>query len=192
MLFRSRNSVKAPPLKLQNRFEELNIYDTSELVATGSTNVTTIEGVSSIKKCGAVKQTACLIPCSKLFKTIRKVIIALKFIRGCKRFQRYFVRTLRPKQELMVKVGLKTLDTQRQMDEDALLDCSATGLFMDLKWAKGNYISITELEYPILVYNVDGSCNSVGSITHEATLIMIHKGHREKVTFEICDLGKVN
>ena len=57
----------------------------------------------------------------------------------------------------MVKVGLKTLDTQRQMDEDTLLDCGATDLFMDLKWAKGNYISMTELEYLILVYNVDGS-----------------------------------
>ena len=184
--------MKAPPLKLQNRFEELNIYDTSEQVATGSTHVTTIEGASSIKKRSAVKQTACLIPHSKLFKTIQKVIIALKFIRGCKRFQCYFVRTLRPKQELMVKVGLKTLDTQRQMDENALLDCGATGLFMDTKWAKGNFISMTELEHPIHVYNVDGSQNSVGSITHEATLIMIHKGHREKVTFEICDLGKVN
>ena len=57
----------------------------------------------------------------------------------------------------MVKVGLKTLDTQRQMDEDALLDCSATGLFMDTKLAKGNFISMTQLEYSILVYNVDGS-----------------------------------
>ena len=92
----------------------------------------------------------------------------------------------------MIKVGLKTLDTQRQMDENALLDCGATGLFMDTKWAKGNFISMMELEYPIHVYNMDGSHNSVGSITHEATLIMIHKGHREKVTFEICDLGKVN
>ena len=92
----------------------------------------------------------------------------------------------------MVKVELKTLDMQRQMDENALLDCGATGLFMDTKWAKGNFISMTELEYPIHVYNVDGSRNSVGSITHKATLIMIHKGHREKVTFEICDSGKVN
>ena len=92
----------------------------------------------------------------------------------------------------MVKVGLKTLNTQQQMDENALLDCGATGLFMDTKWAKGNFISMTELEYPIHVYNVNGSRNSVGSITHEATLIMIHKGHREKVMFEICDLGKVN
>ena len=92
----------------------------------------------------------------------------------------------------MVKIGLKTLDTQRQMDKDTLLDCGATGLFMDTKWAKGNFISMTELEYPILVYNVDSSRNSVGSITHEAMLIMIHKGHREKIRFEICDLGKVN
>ena len=91
----------------------------------------------------------------------------------------------------MVKVGLKTLDTQRQMDEDALLDCRATGLFMDTKWAKGHFISMTELEYLILVYNVDGSCNSVGSITHEATLIMIHKGHREKVMFESATLESV-
>ena len=92
----------------------------------------------------------------------------------------------------MVKVDLEILDTQRQMDENALLDCGATGLFMDMKWAKGNFISMTELEYPILVYNVDGSQNSIGSITHEAMLIMIYKGHREKVTFKICDLGKVN
>ena len=92
----------------------------------------------------------------------------------------------------MVKVGLKTLDMQRQMDENILLDCGATGLFMDTKWAKGNFISMTKLEQPILVYNIDGSYNSVGSITHEAMLIMIHKGYREKVTFEICDLRKVN
>ena len=184
--------MKAPPLKLQNRFKELITYDTSESVATGSSHVTSSKGVSSIKKCGVDKQSTCLIPRSKLFKTIQKVIVTLKFIRDCKCFQRYFVRTLQPKQELMVKVGLKTLDTQRQMDENALLDCGATGLFMDTKWAKGNFISMTEFEYPILVYNMDGSHNSVGSITHEATLIMIHKGHREKVTFEICDLGKVN
>ena len=48
----------------------------------------------------------------------------------------------------MVKVGLKTLDTQQQMDESTLLDCSATELFMDTKFAKGNFISITKLEQP--------------------------------------------
>ena len=37
--------MKAPPLKLQNRFEELSIYDTSENVATGSNHVTSLKGV---------------------------------------------------------------------------------------------------------------------------------------------------
>ena len=56
--------MNAPPLKLQNRFKELDTYDTSELVATGGFHVTTIEGASSIKKHGADKLLACLIPCS--------------------------------------------------------------------------------------------------------------------------------
>jgi len=40
------------------------------------------------------------------------------------------------------------------------------------------------------VYNVDGTLNQGGSITHEVTLMMTHKGHKEKVVFEVCDLGK--
>ena len=61
--------MNAPPLKLQNQFEELTTYDTLESVTTGSTNVT-IEGVSSIKKCSVDKSSACLIPCFRLFKTV--------------------------------------------------------------------------------------------------------------------------
>ena len=79
--------MKAPPLKLQNHFKELDTYDTPEQVATGSTNVSIIEGASSIKKHGVDKSSACLTLHSQLFKTIQKVIIALKFIRGCKCFQ---------------------------------------------------------------------------------------------------------
>ena len=92
----------------------------------------------------------------------------------------------------MVKVGLKTLNMKRQMKKNALLDCSATGLFMDAKQAKGNFISMTELEQSILVYNVNGTHNSVGLITHEATFIMIYKRHKEKVIFKIWNLRKVN
>ena len=54
--------MNAPPLKLQNRFEELSNLDNSETVATGSSHVTSLKGVSSIKKRGADKLSACLIP----------------------------------------------------------------------------------------------------------------------------------
>ena len=34
--------------------------------------------------------------------------------------------------------------------------------------------------------------NQGGSITHETTMMMLHKGHHEKAVFKICDLGKSN
>ena len=82
------------------------------------------------------------------------------------------------------------MDTHRLMDVNALLDSGATGMFMDKKFAEGNNISMRLLDRPIRVYNVDGTLNHGGSITHEATLMMSHKGHKEKATFEVCDLGK--
>ena len=145
-------------------------------------------------KWSAVSNTkkTCLIPRFKLM--VRKVILAQRFINWCLSIKPkvFFVRTLKPKQELMVNVGLCTKDTGRMYDEKALLDCGATGQFMDKKFAIGNNITMRQLPAPIRVYNVDGTLNISGSITHEATLTMIHKGHKEDVTFEICDLGKVN
>jgi len=37
---------------------------------------------------------------------------------------------------------------------------------------------------------VDGALNQGGLITHEVTLMMSHKGHKEKVVFKVCDLRK--
>jgi hypothetical protein len=43
---------------------------------------------------------------------------------------------------------------------------------------------------PIPVYNVDGTCNSAGDITHCAEIVIDFQGHREKVVAEITDLGR--
>ena len=82
------------------------------------------------------------------------------------------------------------MDTHRMVDVNALLDSSATGMFIDKKFVEGNRIAMRELERPIRVYNVDGTLNQGGSITHEVTLMLSHGGHKEKATFEVCDLGK--
>jgi len=86
--------------------------------------------------------------------------------------ERSFVRTLRPKQELMISIGLRTMDTHRMVDMKALLDSSATGMFIDKKFAEGNGIVMRLLDKPIHVYNVDGMLNQGGSITHEVTLML--------------------
>jgi len=103
--------------------------------------------------------------------------------------ERSFVQTLRPKQELMISIGLRTMDTHRMVDVKALLNSGATGMFIDKKFAEGNGIAMRLLDKPIRVHNVDGMLNQGGSITHEVTLMLSHKGHKEKAVFEVCDLG---
>ena len=41
----------------------------------------------------------------------------------------------------MVKIGLKLVDTHQMVDVDVLLDSSATGVFMDRKFAERNGIA---------------------------------------------------
>jgi len=79
------------------------------------------------------------------------------------------------------------MDTHHMVDIKALLNSGATGMFIDKKFAEENRMVMQSLDKPIRVYNVDGT---LGSITHEVTLMMSHKGHREKAVFKVCDLGK--
>jgi len=102
----------------------------------------------------------------------------------------YFVQTVQPQSELMINVGLRTMDTHCMVDMEALLDSGATEMFIDKKFAEGNGIAMRLLDKPIQVYNVDGTLNQGGSITHEVTLMLSHKRHKEKAVFEVCDLGK--
>lgn len=63
-------------------------------------------------------------------------------------------------------------------------------MFIDRAFAKGNGMATRKLPRAIPVYNVDGTLNQGGSITEEVDLLMKYQGHRERVTFEVCNLGK--
>ena len=73
---------------------------------------------------------------------------------------------------------------------EALLDSGANTVFIDWKWARIRKIPLLPLPNPIPVYNVDGTRNSAGDITHCAEIVIDFQGHREKVTAEITDLGR--
>src|SRR6266702_4218928 len=49
---------------------------------------------------------------------------------------------------------------------------------------------MTKLSHDIPVFNVDGTKNSAGNITHSMELIIDYNGHREKITAEVTDIGK--
>ena len=135
--------MKPLPLKLQNKFYNLTVDDMSDsdTVDTGCT--TTIISGASPTECGTkAKPKACLISHINYFITIQ---IARKFIKKLSKqvvLKKYFVWTLQSKAELMVKVRLKSVDTHQMVDVDALLDSSATGVFMDRKFTECNGIAM--------------------------------------------------
>jgi len=94
--------------------------------------------------------------------------------------------------EIMLKVGLRTVDSHEVEEVDMLLDSGATGLFINHAWLCQKKIATHKLEHPIEVYNIDRSVNRGGSIMEEVTPILSYQGHKECTVFEVCDLGKSN
>jgi len=102
------------------------------------------------------------------------------------------IHSAKIEKEIMLKVGLRTVDSHEVEEVDTLPDSGATGLFIDHAWLHQKKITTHKLEHPIEVYNINRSFNRGGSITEEVTLILSYQGHKEHAVFEVCDLGKSN
>ena len=51
-------------------------------------------------------------------------------------------------------------------------------------------LMLEALANPIRVFNVDGSCNSAGDVTHAINLTVDFLSHREELRTEVTNLGK--
>ena len=71
-------------------------------------------------------------------------------------------RTLQPLREVWLKVGLEKLESYEGIAVKALLDSGATGLFMDMTFAKEKGFKMEKLKKPLLVRNIDGTANVGG------------------------------
>ena len=72
----------------------------------------------------------------------------------------------------------------------ALLDSGVSTIYIDRAFALEIKLPLLPMANPIPVYNVDGTRNSAGDISHYAEIVIEHQGHREKVIAEITNLGK--
>ena len=72
----------------------------------------------------------------------------------------------------------------------ALLDSGANATFIDKAVAEWLGLTLEALANPIRVFNVDGSCNSAGDVTHAVNLMVDFLGHREELRAEVTNLGK--
>jgi len=89
-----------------------------------------------------------------------------------------------------MNIGVEKLDTHEGITVKALLDSSATGMFMDKRMAAKHGFKLQKLERPIAVRNVDKTNNSGGAITHQVEINIYYKGHVEKMRIDVCELGK--
>jgi len=65
-----------------------------------------------------------------------------------------------------MKVGLEKLENHKGVAVKALLDSGATGLFMDIAFAKEKGFRMERMKKSLLVKNVDGTINVGGAIMH--------------------------
>ena len=72
----------------------------------------------------------------------------------------------------------------------ALLDSGANATFIDKAVAEWLGLMLEGLTNPIRVFNVDGSHNSAGDVTHAVNLTVDFLGHREELRAELTNLGK--
>jgi hypothetical protein len=72
----------------------------------------------------------------------------------------------------MVDMEIESTDTAVKQCTQALIDCGATGCFIDIECTKLNNVPTCPLTKLILVYNVDGTANDAGTITDIADVIL--------------------
>jgi hypothetical protein len=108
----------------------------------------------------------------------------------CRLPVKYVVAASPGPMSLTVDVEIESMDTAVKRCTQALIDCGATGCFIDIKWAKLNNIPTCLLTKPIPVYNVDGTPNNAGMITDIADIILRDENHSECTQLAITCLCK--
>jgi hypothetical protein len=91
---------------------------------------------------------------------------------------------------LVVDVEIESTDTAVKRCTQALIDCGATGCFIDIEWVKINNVPTRPLTKPIPVYNVDSTANDAGAITDIADVVLHYENHSECTQLAVTRLGK--
>jgi len=87
--------------------------------------------------------------------------------------------------EVIVKIGLERVDTQKGVTVEVLLDSGATGLVMSLEFARKQGFKLKKIERPIYVRNMDGSFNKKKPIEHIVEINIYYQRHRERMEIDV-------
>lgn len=73
---------------------------------------------------------------------------------------------------------------------EGMVDSGAGGYFVDQNFARNTRLPLQKLTKPLTAYNVDGTQNKKGTITHKTDLIIDIHGRKRRKTFYVTGLGR--
>jgi len=87
-------------------------------------------------------------------------------------------------------VEIGTTDTSELHSVKALLDCGATGSFIDRDFVHSKGMNTRTLSWNISVFNVNGSPNEAEQITEVIDVVLRYKTYSERMLLAVSGLGK--
>jgi len=87
--------------------------------------------------------------------------------------------------EVIVKIGLDRIDTQKEVMVEALLDSGATGLVMSLEFTRKQEFKLKKIERQIYVINMYGTFNKKKQIENIVEVNIYYQGHRERTEIDV-------
>ena len=116
---------------------------------------------------------------------------ALDYLEDLKDPKQYIVRKqgVHNDAELNIKAEVIVPTTGQTFKVKALLDSGCTGSCINQAFVDKNGIVVKQFDYPIAVYNTDGTENTNGKIMSYVDLDMMIDGHKETRQFTVTNLN---
>jgi len=87
--------------------------------------------------------------------------------------------------EVMVKIGLKRIDTQEEIIVEVLLDSRAIGLVIGLEFARKQRFKFKKMKRPIYIRNVDETFNKERPIKNTVEINIYYQRHRKRMEIDV-------
>ena len=99
-------------------------------------------------------------------------------------------RTFKILREVWLDIGIEKVNLHEGITIKALLNSSATGMFMDRRMTERYGFKMRKLKRLLKVKNMDRTENSKENITHQVEFNVFYKNHVERIRMDVCNLGK--
>ena len=94
--------------------------------------------------------------------------------------------------EVIVKIGLKRIDTQKEVTVEVLLGSGTMELVMSLEFTRKQGFKLKKMERLIYMRNVNGTFNKEELIEHTVEVNIYYQGYTERIEIDIIERQKWN